>query len=216
MTTLEPITSEPEVLTPRRPVPATPRGRRSRQALLDAARIVFGRDGFSAARITDIADAAGAAHGSFYTYFTSKEDIFLALIEELEQDLSVSRAPRVAHAGPYERIRSANREYLTAYHANREVMVVWEQAASLHPEVAEQRNAASDRAAARVERAIRAMQAEKTVDASLDAAYAAFALTGMVSSFAYRWSQRELPFELDEAVEQLSALWANALGVPRR
>src|SRR3954447_25348839 len=110
MTTLEPVLAADDVATPRRPVPATARGRRSRQALLDAARVVFGRDGFTAARITDIADAAGAAHGSFYTYFSSKEDIFLALIGELEEDLRVSGAERAPAADPYDRIRRANRE----------------------------------------------------------------------------------------------------------
>src|SRR5690242_16840281 len=52
----------------------TPRGQRTRAALIAAARTVFERDGFINARITDIAETAGTAHGSFYSYFTSKEE----------------------------------------------------------------------------------------------------------------------------------------------
>lgn len=199
----------------RRTVPATARGRRSRQALLDAARIVFARDGFIAARITDIADQAGAAHGSFYTYFKSKDEIFLALIEELEEDLRVSgRGESAASDDAYARILRANTEYLTAYYDNRGIMVVWEQAATLNPEVAELRSQASDRAVARVVRAIERMQAAGEVSPAIDARYAATALTGMISNFAYRWCLRDEDFELDRAAQQLSLLWANALGIP--
>lgn len=199
----------------RHAVPATARGRRSRQALLDAARIVFARDGFSAARITDIADQAGAAHGSFYTYFKSKDEIFLALVEELEEDLHVTGPS----AGPwdgdaYARIRRANSDYLTAYRANRGIMVVWEQVATLNPEVAELRHQASDRAVGRIVRAIERMQASSEVSTAIDARYAATALTGMVSNFAYRWCVSDADFDLATAAEQLSLLWANSLGIP--
>ena len=201
----------------RHAVPATARGRRSRQALLDAARVVFARDGFTNARITDISDEAGVAHGSFYTYFKSKDEIFLALIEELEEDLRVSgdggRAA-VADGTAYARILRANTDYLTAYHDNRGIMVVWEQAATLNDDVAELRSQASERAVSRIVRAIEHMQADGDVSAAIDARYAATALTGMVSNFAYRWCLRDEDFELGTAAEQLSRLWANALGIP--
>jgi hypothetical protein len=45
--------------------PASARGTRTRTALVDGARVVFERDGFVAARITDITAQAGVATGSF-------------------------------------------------------------------------------------------------------------------------------------------------------
>jgi len=53
-----------------------------KKRLLRAARRVFTRDGFEAARIDDIAAAAGHTRGAFYAHFKTKEDLFLALIEE--------------------------------------------------------------------------------------------------------------------------------------
>ncbi|MBV8553447.1 MAG: TetR/AcrR family transcriptional regulator [Acidobacteriaceae bacterium] len=50
--------------------------------LLKAARRIFTRDGFEAARIDDIAAAAGHTRGAFYAHFKTKEDLFLALIEQ--------------------------------------------------------------------------------------------------------------------------------------
>ncbi len=50
--------------------------------LLNAARRIFTRDGFEAARIDDIAAAAGHTRGAFYAHFKTKEDLFLSLIEQ--------------------------------------------------------------------------------------------------------------------------------------
>jgi AcrR family transcriptional regulator len=54
----------------------------TRRALLDAAKRIFSRDGFEAARIEDIAGATGHTRGAFYAHFHSKEDLFFALFEQ--------------------------------------------------------------------------------------------------------------------------------------
>ncbi|MER6404198.1 TetR/AcrR family transcriptional regulator [Streptomyces viridosporus] len=208
--------TDPEV----RPLPATARGRRRRQSLLDAAREVFARDGFANARITDIADTANTAHGSFYTYFASKEEIFVALLRELEEELR-SPGPRdVQQDGdgsnrvePYEQILRANRAYLTAYRKNRAIMVAWEQVATLDAGVERLRREASDRFVQRIEKSVRHWQDKGIADPDVDPVYAAMALTGMVSNFAYRWSARDADYEVGKAAEQLSLLWANSLGI---
>ena len=53
----------------------------TRRKLLDAAERIFARDGFEAARLEDIATMAGYSRGAFYANFSSKEDIFFALLE---------------------------------------------------------------------------------------------------------------------------------------
>src|ERR1700722_16607268 len=54
----------------------------TRRRLLEAAGQIFGSEGFEAARIEDIAAKAGYTRGAFYSNFESKEDIFLALLEQ--------------------------------------------------------------------------------------------------------------------------------------
>lgn len=54
----------------------------TRQDLLNAALTVFSRKGFSAARLEDIAEAAGVTRGAIYHHFGSKEALYLALIDE--------------------------------------------------------------------------------------------------------------------------------------
>ena len=67
--------------------PRTERGRRTRSALLQAAREAFEQRGFDDCRMNDIADAAGVSHGTVYTYFESKEEILGQVIDELLVEL---------------------------------------------------------------------------------------------------------------------------------
>jgi AcrR family transcriptional regulator len=54
----------------------------SRAALLDAAATVFAAKGFRAATVDDVVRAARLSKGTFYWHFPSKDDLFLALVDE--------------------------------------------------------------------------------------------------------------------------------------
>jgi len=54
----------------------------NRQAILEAAREVFAEVGVGAASIREIVRRTNLASGTFYNYFTSKEDVFQALLDE--------------------------------------------------------------------------------------------------------------------------------------
>ena len=54
----------------------------NRQAILDAAREVFGELGYEACTVRDIIRRTGLAAGTFYNYFRSKEEVFTALADE--------------------------------------------------------------------------------------------------------------------------------------
>lgn len=57
-----------------------------RREILDAAELVFTTRGFTAARMDDIADTAGVAKGTLYLYFSSKQELFVSLLEERTQE----------------------------------------------------------------------------------------------------------------------------------
>ncbi len=63
-------------------IPREVRARTTRRKLLRSAEHIFARDGFEAASIEEIADAAGYSRGAFYGNFKSKEDLFMALLED--------------------------------------------------------------------------------------------------------------------------------------
>jgi AcrR family transcriptional regulator len=53
-----------------------------RSTIVRAAVEVFGRKGYDRSNVADIAETAGIGKGTLYLYFKSKEDIFLAIVEE--------------------------------------------------------------------------------------------------------------------------------------
>src|SRR5580698_8854976 len=57
-------------------------GRKTMRKLLDAAMVVFARRGYYAARVDDIVKVARTSHGTFYLYFSNKEDLLRALVAE--------------------------------------------------------------------------------------------------------------------------------------
>jgi AcrR family transcriptional regulator len=61
----------------------------SREQLLEAASRVFARSGYHGASMSEIAAEAGFSKGALYWNFTSKEDLFFALLDELDSHLRV-------------------------------------------------------------------------------------------------------------------------------
>jgi AcrR family transcriptional regulator len=69
--------------------------------LLDAALEVFAEKGFAAARMEDIAARAGAAKGTLYLYFASKEAVFEALVRSaVVPNIERAEALAAVHVGP--------------------------------------------------------------------------------------------------------------------
>ncbi|HET6948898.1 MAG TPA: TetR/AcrR family transcriptional regulator [Acidimicrobiales bacterium] len=199
--------------------PRSSKGVRTRARLIDAAKAVFERDGFLEARIADIAETARLAPGSFYHYFESKEQVFREVAEAQEERLTAPVAAGggtpAAAASPWERIRRANRRYLERYRDEAALMGVIEQVSRYDEHVNAARMATMKHFVERAERAIRRLQGEGHVDGRVHPAIAADALGAMVGRFAELWLvQGYREYDFDEAVEQLTVLWANALGLP--
>jgi TetR/AcrR family transcriptional regulator, fatty acid metabolism regulator protein len=66
--------------------------------LLDAARRVFGKSGFEAATIDEIAREAGVAKGTVYLYYRSKRSIYWAAVQEGIAELDARTRERVRRA----------------------------------------------------------------------------------------------------------------------
>lgn len=78
--------------------PRTERGRRTLRLILDAAAEEFGEKGYHEAAIARIAQRAGVAIGSFYTYFDSKEAVFRALVADMSRQVRETVAPMILAA----------------------------------------------------------------------------------------------------------------------
>src|SRR5438105_1006264 len=59
----------------------------TREALLRAARELFGEHGFGGTPREDIVERAGVTRGALHHHFGRKEDLFRAVFEQLEEEL---------------------------------------------------------------------------------------------------------------------------------
>jgi AcrR family transcriptional regulator len=187
---------------------------RTRQKLLDAARVVFERDGFHDARLADIVQEAEVATGTFYNYYRSKELIFRDLMTGVIADLFEQSNDELPRDDPVAGIHAANRAYVKGYLRNARLMTILVEIGS-QSEVQDLRIEIRGGFEERISRAIRRWQQAGIAYRDLDPVYTANALSYMVDRFLYEWTVLELDYDEDKVVETVSRLWVRSLGLER-
>jgi AcrR family transcriptional regulator len=216
----------------------TAKGLRTRDELVAAARRVFERDGYSSARVADIASEAGVAHGSFYTYFSSKQDAFLAVMRDVGAQFSEAiagppgevrgtggrgeggrgeggRGEGGREESAYQALDASNRRYLDAYRENSVIWALAEQVATIDPEIHEIRLRGRRQHVDRVAATIRRWQDRGIADPGIDPQTTAGALVSMLSNFAYWWLAGDDSYDAEAAAATLTDIWARAVGLRR-
>ena len=199
--------------------PRTARGRATRLALLDAARDVFATDGFEGAHILDITRAAGVASGTFYTYFTTKDELFREVAFEVIDELTVAPRHTADRGGrgldPAADIESAIRAYVEACRRHARIAASIHQLSHVDPVIRDRRSARFQENATRGAAYIRRLQAEGRADPAVDAAATADALQTMIVSVVYEHLVLfETGADPEGLVRTLVGIWVRAIGIP--
>ena len=184
-----------------------PRRERTPQRLIAAARVVFERDGFHDARLSDVTREAKVSTGTLYNYFQSKEELFRAVMQGVLDDLTArpttmpaaSRATAVRD--PVSGIFEANRSYVQGYRRNARLMSLLTQVAERDAEVLAIALAIRQHFEDRISRAIRRWQADGLAYSDLDPVYTANALAYMVDRFLHEWSALGLDYDEDKVAD---------------
>jgi AcrR family transcriptional regulator len=110
-----------------------------RQQLLEAATWVFARKGYRRAGVGDIIARAGVARGTFYLYFDSKEQVFLAIVEDFHRKIAhavttTSEPPTQPLPDPETLLTISFRRWLGFFAAHRDAaIVILKEASSIDP-----------------------------------------------------------------------------------
>ncbi len=87
----------------------------TRAKLIKAARALFARRGYASVGTEEIVRRAGVTRGALYHQFPGKEDLFLAVYEQIEQELMEGAASLLdPEVGPFEELRAGIRFFLEA------------------------------------------------------------------------------------------------------
>lgn len=191
--------------------PRTAERRRLRRTeLLDAARQVFVDRGYFETRVADIVAAAGCSQGTFYLYFTSKDDVLHALLEVLVEDLyAAALAPGPSSTDADRALVATLRQFMHAYRDRAALIRILEQVASFSPDFLRLRLEIKSRFTALIEAGVRA---QGRPDAGRpDAQYLAQALGAMVEDMAYTSYVLEAPLDEQAAISTMAFIWRQAV-----
>ncbi|MCP3758257.1 TetR/AcrR family transcriptional regulator [Streptomyces sp. NPDC056773] len=100
-------------MTDQRPASAPPAGlrerkkRRTRDALLRAALLLFIAQGYEETTVDEITDAVDVSQRTFFRYFANKEEVAFAVQDLVESHFFAALQARPPAEGPFEAMRSA-------------------------------------------------------------------------------------------------------------
>jgi AcrR family transcriptional regulator len=159
-------------------------GRKTMRKLLDAAMIVFARRGYYAARVDDIVKVARTSHGTFYLYFSNKEDLLRALVGEAGEvvaSLDASLGAVGADDHGWRELRRWMEQFSETWQRYAPVLRAWSDLAMSDPELSAQGHAA----AGAVAQTLASRIAETGPQPGIDPNAAAEAVVAMVDRFHY-------------------------------
>lgn len=193
-----------------------PRGQRTMARLLEAGTRVFADRGYHAARVDDIVKAAQTSHGTFYLYFSSKENLFRAIAESVAAEmLDLARdLPDLGtdHDGNGDEasFRAWLARFATLYANHGEFVRTWTDAeigdGDLGRIAQDLVSEFSRQLAVRV----------RAAAPDLDARMTAFALVSMIERTSYCVQTRQLAVDPDQALDVLDRVTRAALRAPTR
>ncbi|RDI30282.1 TetR family transcriptional regulator [Rhodococcus sp. AG1013] len=184
----------------------------TRTLLVTAARDVFVDRGFFDTRITDITTAAGVASGSFYTYFSSKELVFEAMLDEL--DAAIMPASWSPEHGVHQWIRTNAHHYLEEFARHAAFWRRVEQAALGNRDISRMLAARREVYVAHVRDTIAAWVEAGLVTPGVPVDLTALALVATTEQCAFQWFVLDdRPPAIDAAADQLTDLWCRVVVV---
>jgi AcrR family transcriptional regulator len=172
---------------------------------LEAGVDVLAERGYQAARVDDIVRVANTSHGTFYLYFSNKEDLFATLAADCAEAMKAligGLGPIDAGDGGRAELRRWLGEFVDTYRRYGAVIRAW-----MEGQVADRRlvrlgRETFDGVAELLGRRI--VAAEAPTAAPLEVSTAA--LLAMIERFAYFMTSRELPFDDELALDTLAVV----------
>ncbi|MDR7420511.1 MAG: TetR/AcrR family transcriptional regulator [Armatimonadota bacterium] len=192
---------------PRRATLDTP----TRDRLIRAAMDVFAQRGYHGATVDDIVAASDTSKGAFYHYFSSKQDVFLRLLDQLVQMVEAGVEAAIGgEEGALAKVEAALRVVLEVASEHRDLArILLIEAAALGPEFEQSRLGIHRRFAALIQRHLDRAVADGAI-AHQDTRIAARAWIGAINEVVTQ--QLANGGDLMEALSPLRAMLLRSIG----
>jgi len=187
------------------------RGKRTMRKLLDAGIEVFSKRGYHPARVDDIVKAAKTSHGTFYLYFSSKEDLFQALVADVAGELATvteALGPITPDPAGFDELRSWLGRFTDMYEHYGPIIRTWTEAEIGESEAGRMgTDVLGDLATAISARLPKG-------DREIDPAIASLAVIAMIERFNYFVLSDQVDANRDELLDTLATVVFDGLFAP--
>jgi AcrR family transcriptional regulator len=180
-------------------------GKKTMAKLLDAGMTVLGERGYHAARVDDVVRVADVSHGTFYLYFSNKEDLFRALAMQCADDMTAlasSLGAVAASADGIDELRRWLAEFIDAYRRYGVVIRAWMEDQVGSRDLSRLGAKTFGAIAASLVARLRETRRMDDHEAELHAA----AMLAMIERFTYFTTSRDLPFADADVVDTLATI----------
>jgi len=154
-----------------------------RELLLDASERAFCRLGYARTTMAALAQEAGVTRPTVYSYFPSKDEVFLALADRVRREFLALQEQAVSES-PVETIRAALSAYLEAFPRHRGMITVIGHEALTDPAMGALLEEIFSRANRRNTRFVEQLAADGLVSPVVAPAVLSEAVTGIAARFA--------------------------------
>jgi TetR/AcrR family transcriptional regulator, fatty acid metabolism regulator protein len=164
-----------------------------RTLILDAAIRVFAEHGYHGARVGDIAEDAGVAHGLLYHYFSSKDEVLRTIfVENWGELIGRFRAVEDSDEPAPEKLEGIAKILLRTWRNDPALVTVMVREVARSQQLQAQVEDVRE-AFAIVQRVIEAGQAERTIRADVDSRLASWIFYGGLEEVLTGWVLGQLP-----------------------
>jgi AcrR family transcriptional regulator len=185
----------------------------TRRLLLEAARKVFGEEGYGATTVDDIVKVAGASRATFYLHFAGKAEIMAAIYQSLMPATAEYWRNLDRSLGSRRDLRGWLTEAIGWWEEHREILPALHEAAAADPELAAQQyqglRKLTDELTGYFSRAHGAKRREARLRIEL--------LISQLDDFCMKWIvQKAREADREMVLDVLTEIWGSTLGVPER
>lgn len=199
-------------------MPLGPKAAKTREHLLRVGRQQMIEHGYLATSVEHIHEAAGVSLGTFYQYFRDKAALLTTLVGYAVLNTATTAFLPLDLDDCEEGILRVIRGFVLGYAETAAFQRVWEEATHVDAGLATLRRDVTRLLEGSLSDAIVDAQRAGLADPDLDPAPTSLALAAMVDRYCYLTFvvDTERRQTVDEAIDTLARLWANALGVRAR
>ena len=107
----------------------------TRTRILDAARRLFGAQGFDGTTTRDLAQAAGVAEGTLFRHFANKKAILVEVATQGWVEILTDLLTELSEMGSYKAVAQVMRRRMWNFHKNADLMRICFMEAQFHPDL---------------------------------------------------------------------------------